>query len=166
MSKSYYSMTGDKPVASAFHPIYRNKDRIDDEGYLTDRLSEEAVAFIDRNKQQPFFLYLAFNAVHTPMHAPPDVLTGLGDEVPFKRRKLVAMTISLDRAVGRVLDTLREHDLERDTLVVYLSDNGWDQAIDADTRLVRKPAGDPASNRLRGWTFCNRRARLRVAGSR
>jgi hypothetical protein len=53
-----------------FGPIYRNKDRISDEGYLTDRLSEEAVAFIDRNKTRPLFLYLAYNAVHAPAEAP------------------------------------------------------------------------------------------------
>ena len=47
--------------------IYRNKTRINDEGYLTDRLSEEAVAFIERNSEQPFFLYLAYNAVHGPL---------------------------------------------------------------------------------------------------
>ena len=46
--------------------IYRNKERINDEGYLTNRLTEEAVEFIDRNKQNPFFLYLAYNAVHAP----------------------------------------------------------------------------------------------------
>ena len=55
-------------------PMYRNKERIDDEGYLTTRLTEEAVGFIDQNKSTPFFLYLAYNAVHSPQQAPPEDL--------------------------------------------------------------------------------------------
>ena len=62
------------------NPIYRNKTRIEDEGYLTTRLSEEAVAFIDRNKTKPFFLYLAYNAVHSPQQAPPE------DVARFRKR--------------------------------------------------------------------------------
>ena len=52
------------------------------------------------------------------------VLEMLAGIAPVKRRKLVAMTISLDRAVGRVLESLREHDLRRDTLIVFSSDHG------------------------------------------
>ena len=62
---SYLDLRSDSEGKFA-HPIYRNKDRINDEGYLTNRLTEEAVAFIDRNKSRPFFLYLAYNAVHAP----------------------------------------------------------------------------------------------------
>ena len=54
------------------HPIYRNKKRIDDEGHPTNRLSQEAVEFIDRNKDRPFFLFVAYNAVHSPAEAPQE----------------------------------------------------------------------------------------------
>jgi len=92
--------------------------------YMTDALADEAAACIEAHRERPFFLYLAFNAVHTPMHADPAVLEEVADITPPRRQKLVAMTISLDRAVGRVLDALREHGLEQDTLVVFVNDNG------------------------------------------
>ena len=68
---SYFDLRSDSEGKFA-HPIYRNKERINDKGYLTNRLSEEAVAFIDRNKGRPFFLYLAYNAVHAPAEAPAE----------------------------------------------------------------------------------------------
>jgi arylsulfatase A-like enzyme len=92
--------------------------------YMTDALADEAAAYIDAHAQRPFLLYLAFNAVHTPMHADPAVLEEVQGIEPPRRQKLVAMTISLDRAVGRVMEALREHGLERDTLVVFVNDNG------------------------------------------
>src|SRR5262245_57773159 len=53
-----------------YGPIYRGRQKVEPDGYLTDVLAREAVAFIDRHRKEPFFLYLAFNAVHTPMQAP------------------------------------------------------------------------------------------------
>src|ERR1051325_10574585 len=53
-----------------YGPIYRGKKKVDIDGYLTDVLAKEATTFIERNKAKPFFLYLAFNAVHTPLQAP------------------------------------------------------------------------------------------------
>src|SRR5262249_29431434 len=52
-----------------YGPIYRGKEKVEIDGYLTDVFAKEATAFIDRHQKEPFFLYLAFNAVHTPMHA-------------------------------------------------------------------------------------------------
>ena len=69
----YFKLRGVK--GPEYAPIYRNKERIqegDYEGYLTTRLTEEAVSFIDRQKQKPFFLYLAYNAVHAPAQAPKE----------------------------------------------------------------------------------------------
>ena len=71
------------------------------------RLAERAVDFIRRRRDEPFFLYVAFNAVHTPMHAKPETeatFTGIDD--PW-RRALAAMTVSLDEGVARVLDWFR-----------------------------------------------------------
>ena len=66
---SYFDLRSDSKGRFA-HPLYRDKQRINDQGYLTNRLTQEAVAFIERNKAQPFFLYLAYNAVHAPAEAP------------------------------------------------------------------------------------------------
>lgn len=93
------------------------------EGYLTDALANEACAFIERSKNRPFFLYLSFNAVHTPMEADPRDK----DEFPQltgKRRTVAQMTLSLDRACGQVIGKLRELGLSGNTLIVFTNDNG------------------------------------------
>lgn len=94
-----------------------------DELYLTTRLGREAAAFIDRHADQPFFLYLPFTAVHTPMHAREVDLEAF-DGIDERRRTLAAMTVALDDAVGHVLDALDRHGLADDTLVIFINDNG------------------------------------------
>jgi arylsulfatase A-like enzyme len=92
--------------------------------YLTDAFAREAVAFIDRHKAEPFFLYLAFNAVHVPLEATEDRLQKFAALKGPRRRTYAAMTLAMDEAVGRVLRKLRREGLEDDTLVFFLSDNG------------------------------------------
>jgi arylsulfatase A-like enzyme len=105
-------------------PIYRGTTEVQEKEYLTDAFAREAVTFIDRHKDRPFFLYLAFNAVHTPMHATADGLKRF-EPIPDKtRRTYAAMLASMDEAVGKVLDKLRSAGLEENTLVVFFSDNG------------------------------------------
>jgi len=82
------------------------------------------VAFIERHKAHPFFLYLAFNAVHTPMQATDPRLkkfAGIADE---RRRTYAAMMWAMDEDIGRVLGKLRREKLDGNTLVVFFSDNG------------------------------------------
>ena len=88
--------------------------------------SREAVAFIDRHKDRdrPFFLYLAFNAVHTPMHATDERLNRFASIADKTRRTYAAMTTALDEGVGKVLAKLRAEKLEENTLLVFFSDNG------------------------------------------
>lgn len=105
-------------------PILRGRDKAKLDGYLTDVLAKEATQFIERNKDRPFFLYLAFNAVHTPMEAPDPALKEFAGVKDENRRKYLAMTRKLDDAVGQVLAKLRELNLEEDTIVFFLSDNG------------------------------------------
>ncbi len=82
------------------------------------------MSFVERHKRDPFLLYLAFNAVHTPMHASDDRLARFASIKDESRRKYAAMLTALDEGVGKVLDTLRAAGLERDTLIVFHSDNG------------------------------------------
>jgi arylsulfatase A-like enzyme len=105
-------------------PIFRGTAEVKEKEYLTDAFAREAVAFIHRHKQKPFFLYLAFNAVHTPMHATDDRLKKFSSITDPTRRTYAAMLTAMDEAVGRVLDKLREERLENDTLVFFFSDNG------------------------------------------
>jgi arylsulfatase A-like enzyme len=104
--------------------IFRGTQRIEEKEYLTDAFAREALAFIDRHKAKPFFLYLAFNAVHTPMHATDDRLKKFAAIEDRRRRTYAAMLTAMDQAIGKVLGRLRSLELEEDTLVVFFSDNG------------------------------------------
>jgi arylsulfatase A-like enzyme len=107
-----------------YGPIVRGRQAVQLRDYLTRALAKEAAAFIERSKQEPFFLYLAFNAVHTPMHAPDDLLKKFAQIGDTNRRTYLAMVAALDEAVGIVLEQLRRSGLEERTLIFFLSDNG------------------------------------------
>jgi len=99
--------------------------------YLTDRLTDEAIAWMRRHKEtspgQPFMLELSHYTVHIPLEARADDLAAVADWTPDGRqdeRTYAAMILSLDRSVGRMMAALRELELERDTIVVFTSDNG------------------------------------------
>jgi len=104
-------------------PMYRNMEVISDSGYLTTRLTEEAVDFVRRHKGEPFFLYLAYNAVHFPRQAPEEDIV-LFDTGNKERDILMAMLKHLDEGVGNVIATLKEAGVWENTLLFYLSDNG------------------------------------------
>lgn len=104
--------------------LLRNETRIETDEYLTDELSNEAVDFIERNSTKSFFLYLSYNAPHTPMQASEKYLSRFSHIEDPLRKTYAAMVSAVDDGVGRVLDKLEELDLNEDTLVFFLSDNG------------------------------------------
>lgn len=136
---SYFNLRSD--VKGKFMgPIYRNKERINDEGYMTTRLTEEAVAFIDRNKEKPFFLYLAYNAVHAPAEAPDgDIKTFQAKfpELSRERAVLMAMLKHLDDGVGDVVGKLKREGIFDNTLLFFLTDNGGSKSMSADNTPLR-----------------------------
>lgn len=108
-----------------FLPIEREDGSNDSQpGYLTTALGKAAEAFVRRHKQDPFFLYLAFNAPHSPLQAPEEWIQKYSSIADPQRRTYAAMVAAMDDAVGRVLTALRQEQLEQDTLVFFLSDNG------------------------------------------
>ncbi len=110
--------------AAPENPVLRGDTPVREEEYLTDAFAREAVSFIERSQGRPFFLYLAFNAVHTPLQAPEKYTSRFSSIPPGNRRTFAGMLSAMDDAVGRVLATLRRLGLEEDTLVFFLSDNG------------------------------------------
>ncbi len=104
--------------------ILRGTEPVDEPEYLTKAFAREAAAFVERNKDRPFFLYLPFNAVHAPLQAAEEYLARVPDVRPQRRRTFAAMLLAMDDGVGLVLAKLREHGLEERTLVVFVSDNG------------------------------------------
>ena len=117
------------------HPIYRGLKPIEEEGYLTTRITEEAVDFIGRHKEDPFFLYVAYNAVHAPPEAPEqDIKKVTGDET---RDILMAMIKHLDLGVGEIVSSLKNHDIFDNTLLIFLTDNGGSGAMHANNAPLR-----------------------------
>jgi arylsulfatase A-like enzyme len=116
-SRSYFPLKN----ANSHNMLQQNGKRVEFEGYLTDVLGNRAVNFIEENKEQPFFMYLAFNAVHAPMDAKEEDLKKYKDH---PRQKLAAMTWSLDENIGKLMNTLESTGLMNNTLIFFLSDNG------------------------------------------
>lgn len=117
-------------------PIYRGTKPVAEKGYLTDRLGEEAVSFIQRNKAKPFFLYLAFNAVHAPLQAPADEIAKF-DTGDSRRNTLLAMGKRMDDAIGSVVATLKKEGVWNNTLLFFISDNGGPLAQTANNAPLR-----------------------------
>ena len=101
--------------------LQQNGKHITFDGYITDVFGDRSVSFVEENKDQPFFMYLAYNAVHTPMEAKTD------DLLKYKnhpRKTLAAMTWSLDENIGKLRDKLKELKILDNTLIYFISDNG------------------------------------------
>jgi arylsulfatase A-like enzyme len=121
-------------------PMYRDGKEIKDTGYLTTRLTDEATAFIAANKAQPFFVYLAYNAVHSPAQAPAEDIARIKKQFPEiteARAILMAMLHHLDLGVGRVVDTLKREGVWENTLLFFLTDNGGSKAMGAVNTPLR-----------------------------
>lgn len=116
-------------------------DRFAPKGYVTDYLSDEAAKAIDANKNRPFFLYLAYNAPHTPLQALKSDYDALSGIENHRMRVYGAMIRSLDRGVGTVLKAVKDAGLEDNTLIIFTSDNGGANYIGLPD--INKP--------FRGW---------------
>jgi arylsulfatase A-like enzyme len=117
-------------------PIYRGKSPVKLSGYLTDLWGEEAVAFIERHKAQPFFIYLAFNAVHAPLQAPADEIAKFTTG-NTSRNTLLAMGKRMDDAIGNVVAKLKREGIWDNTLLFFISDNGGPLAQTANNTPLR-----------------------------
>ena len=118
-----------------------NQETIEPEGHATDLFSQWACDYVRRaNPDRPFFLYLAYNAPHTPIQPPEDWLKRVQQREPNidpKRAKLVALIEHMDDGIGEVLRTLREQDRNRPTLIVFSSDNGGQLSVGANNGPLR-----------------------------
>jgi arylsulfatase A len=107
--------------------------------YLTDRLTDEAVNFINENKDKPFFVYFPHYGVHTPLQAKPEVVAKYKTVPESQRQGLpeyAAMVESIDSSVGHVVETLEKLKLTDNTIIIFTSDNGgfWKATQNAPLR--------------------------------
>ncbi|MGI9470786.1 MAG: sulfatase [Rubripirellula sp.] len=120
---SYWGDTGKKPASFG---VYRGDVPVDRTSltYLTDDFSSEAVAFVDRHQNEPFFLYLAYNAPHAPDQVTHHHLEKT-EHIEYGGRAVYgAMVAGMDEGIGRLMDKLKEVDADQNTLVIFYSDNG------------------------------------------
>ncbi|KAA5547052.1 sulfatase-like hydrolase/transferase [Roseiconus nitratireducens] len=113
-----------EPAYDQDNPILRGRDVIEESRYLTEAITEEAVDFLDQHHQDPFCLMVCYNAVHSPMQAELDDVEALRRIQDVQRRIFAGMLVALDRGVGAITAAIDEHRLRRETLIVFLSDNG------------------------------------------
>ncbi len=106
------------------HDLYRNREEVHEEGaYMTHLITREATRFIDDHRDEPFLLYVPYNAPHYPTHAPERYLD-MYRHLPRKRQLYAALVAPMDESIGRIMDRLRRRDLIESTLVFFMSDNG------------------------------------------
>lgn len=128
----------------AAHPWqvrYNGRENFQPSKYLTDYLTDEAITVIDNNKNRPFFLYLAYNAPHTPLQSTKEDYEALSHIKDHTMRVYAAMIRSLDRNIGRILSELKNKGLSENTLIIFTSDNGGAHYIGLED--INKP--------YRGW---------------
>ena len=106
--------------------LMRNRDKISeiDEPYLTDWFSQEAIKFVSKDDQRPWFLYLSFNTPHTPMQAKDEDLAKFDNIQPARRQRYCAMQHCMDQNIGKILAKLESTGQLENTLIVFASDNG------------------------------------------
>ena len=123
--------------------IYDNGKRIDTKKYLTEELSDNAVQFIEDNSDNPFFIYLSYNAPHTPLQATERDLERNKHIEVEKRRTYAAMVSSMDDGIGLILDKLEEKKITDNTIVIFFSDNGGVEWYNfSDNGVLRGIKGD------------------------
>ena len=109
-------------------PILRGREPVYGEGWITDAFTEEALAFLGRHADEPFFLMVSYDAVHPPLAASEERLARFAAIEDERRRTYAAMLASLDEGLGRLLDELERLEIADRTVVLFLADNGGEPA--------------------------------------
>jgi arylsulfatase A-like enzyme len=128
----YFEVNLMRPMGEGyFSPLQRNGAAVNLAEYLTTFLSNEAVGFIERRQDEPFFLFVSYNAPHTPMQAPESRIEEFSSIQDRKRRSYAAMVSVLDDGVGQIVRQLTALKLREKTLIFFLSDNGGPEHANA-----------------------------------
>ena len=106
------------------NPIMRGREPVEEKRFLTAAIAEEACGFIQRHREEPFFLYVAFNAPHTPLQITDEYYQRFAHIADERHRIYAAMVAALDDGVGSILASLKQQGLWDDTLVAFFADNG------------------------------------------
>jgi arylsulfatase A-like enzyme len=136
---------------------HRNDEYLDEEGHVTDLLTAEAIRIIEKESDEPFFLYLAHHAPHFPLNEPREWISLYDSIGVHPSRKLFASSVShIDASIGKIIDALERTGKRENTLILFLSDNGGQHSWHSNTEYRGKYADKPHSvlgnnYPLRGW---------------
>ena len=117
------------------------KQHITDKRFRIDVQTDAAVTFIDRNHEKPFFFYLAYFGPHIPLEATEKYLNRFPGEMPERRRYALAMLSAIDDGVGKVKETLRKYNIEENTIIFFISDNGAPLKITKEDKPIPQVIG-------------------------
>ncbi len=132
----------ESPLQEYLLPLNDGRGASGFSGYLTDALTDRAIDFVAADREEPFFLYLSYNAPHVPLQAPAETVRKYRHVDDEKRRRYLAMIDSLDHNVGRIVAALQAAGRWENTLTFFLSDNGGDTFKSrADNRPLRNGKG-------------------------
>ncbi len=121
---------------------HRNDKVLEEEGYTTTLIGNEAARIVaEHDPKQPLFLYVPFNAPHSPLQAPQEYLDRYADIKDKKRRPYAAMVTCMDDAIGRVVEALDDRGMTKDTLILFSSDNGGPTSLGATNGPLRGGKG-------------------------
>ena len=125
----YWQVDASRSGDDSLIPLAGNTSPASFTGYLADALTDKAIEFIEEDSGEPFFLYLAYNAPHTPYQAPAELKAKYA-KFSRDKRTYLAMVDSLDQNVGRLLEALEQTGKRDNTIVFFLSDNGGEEPAD------------------------------------
>lgn len=126
IGQSYPGSCGDAPGNKYFNPAILHNGRFEKtNGFCTDIFTSEAIRWMEGVKgKQPFFCYIPFNAAHAPLSCPPQFKAPYEGKVPDAAATFFGMVANIDENVGRVLSKLEEWNIAKDTIVIFMNDNG------------------------------------------
>jgi len=155
IGQTYPGSCGDAPGNTYFNPaILHNHRFVKTQGYCTDVFFRQALSWIDQQRgRRPFFAYIATNAPHAPLQVPEHYARIYAGRVPGDVAKFYGMIVNIDENVGRLLDWLHQWDLERDTLVIFMTDNGGTVGCKVYNAGMRGQKGTPWIGGTRAVSF-------------
>ena len=128
---------------------HRNGEILYEDGYSTTLIADEAIRIIEnKNNETPLFLYVAFNAPHTPIQAEEKIINNLSDISDKKERVYAANIITLDREIGKIIDAIESKGILNETIIIFFSDNGPVFDIDPIAATIAPDILDSKGNTL------------------
>ncbi|HYG75524.1 MAG TPA: arylsulfatase [Planctomycetota bacterium] len=145
IGQSYPGSCGDAPKNKYFDPAIKHNGKfVKTAGYCTDVFFEQAAKWVESVKgRQPFFCYLPTNAPHDPLHVPPEYNKLYADQVPADTAKFFGMIANLDDNVAKLMAKLSAWGIERETLVIFMNDNGGTYGVKVFNAGMREKKGTP-----------------------